>query len=159
MQPDKIISHYDIGVLHYNGSTHQKSLHSVIPVKRGELFTSFSAGKILNSPTRYTIQRGENEHVEVQPAFLQFINHSCKPNLFFDTLNMQVICIDDIKTGDELTYFYPSTEWIMEEPFICHCGSEHCLAEIKGAAFLIQDQVKNYLFTEFIKEQINLLHH
>ena len=159
MQQDKIVSQHEIGVLHYNGTTHQKSLHAVVPIKNGEVFSSFRAGNRLSYPTRFTVQLGEDEHIELQPAFLQFINHSCKPNLFFDTQSMQVVCIDNIKIGDELTYFYPSTEWIMEEPFTCRCGFEHCLGEIKGAAFLSQGQVKYYHFTEFIKEKMNLLHH
>ncbi|KAJ5216559.1 uncharacterized protein N7498_002966 [Penicillium cinerascens] len=37
--------------------------------------------------------------------------------------------------GDELTFFYPSTEWEMVQPFQCNCGAQgQCRGLISGAA-------------------------
>ena len=41
-----------------------------------------------------------------------------------------------LSIGDELTFFYPSTEWDMEEPFDCECrpmAAKRCGERIAGA--------------------------
>jgi hypothetical protein len=60
-----------------------------------------------------------------------------------------------IRKGDELFYFYPSTEWEMAEPFQCLCGSPNCLGRIAGAAHLSKDVIQNYRFSVFISQQLN----
>jgi len=37
---------------------------------------------------------------------------------------MTVVAARDLAADDELTFFYPSTEWSMAEPFDCWCGAE-----------------------------------
>lgn len=32
-----------------------------------------------------------------------------------------------------LTFAYFSTEWDMDQPFSCQCGTERCIKTIKGA--------------------------
>lgn len=41
----------------------------------------------------------------------------------------------DVKPGDALTFFYPSTEWHMDRPFDCLCGAGEgvCLGEVAGS--------------------------
>ena len=41
--------------------------------------------------------------------------------------------LQDIEIGDQLTFFYPSTEWKMEQPFTCICGYTKCIGLIEGA--------------------------
>ena len=36
---------------------------------------------------------------------------------------MRLTALRPISEGDELTFFYPSTEWAMAEPFECGCGA------------------------------------
>jgi hypothetical protein len=38
-----------------------------------------------------------------------------------------------LRVGDELTFFYPSTEWDMAQGFSCFCGTPTCRGTIKGA--------------------------
>jgi hypothetical protein len=38
-----------------------------------------------------------------------------------------------LKVGEELTFFYPSTEWNMDQGFSCFCGTDSCLGYIGGA--------------------------
>ncbi|VDB93002.1 Bgt-4417-2, partial [Blumeria graminis f. sp. tritici] len=44
--------------------------------------------------------------------------------------------------GQELTFFYPSTEWSMDQPFDCDCRSQDCLGRISGARFLNPNELK-----------------
>jgi hypothetical protein len=45
----------------------------------------------------------------LNPEWLQYINHSCDPNVAFDTAAFKLIALKDVKPGDELCFFYPST--------------------------------------------------
>jgi hypothetical protein len=76
------------------------------------------------------------------------------PNIFFDTTAYEVICLVEIKTGDQLAYFYPSTEWIMAEPFKCDCGMSNCLGYINGASYLSIEVLADYRLSDFIYEQL-----
>jgi hypothetical protein len=74
---------------------------------------------------RYSsVQVGCNEHVELNSDFV-YLNHSCSPNVAVDTEQWCFVAYRDISAGDELTFFYPSTEWEMAQPFECWCGSPH----------------------------------
>jgi len=110
----------------------------------------------LAAPNKYTVQVNEGVHIILAPEFLQYINHSCDPNIFFDTSRMELSCLKDISAGDELTFFYPSTEFEMESPFNCFCGSNNCLHKIQGAAFLSHEIIHHYKFTDFIMQKLNI---
>lgn len=119
----------------------------------GAVLCAFSAREVLARPARLTLQTGSDQHILLQPEFLQYANHSCDPNIFFDTTNQQVRCLKNVQADDELTFFYPSTEWEMDEPFACHCGARACLREIQGAAFLSDEALCDYQLTDFIQQQ------
>jgi SET domain len=101
------------------------------------------------------VQVGIDRHIMLQPEHLQYINHSCDPNVFFDTYTMQVIALRPIDEGNEMTFFYPSTEWDMAQPFTCYCGSHRCLGEIKGAAHINGEVISQYRLTRFIQQQLH----
>jgi hypothetical protein len=88
------------------------------------------------------------------PVFLQYINHSCNPNVFFDTTTMEVIALRDIEPNEEFSFFYPSTEIDMAQPFICYCGSKDCLQNIRGAKYITGEILKKYRLTDFVKQQL-----
>jgi len=134
------------------------SLFSVVDFQPGDIVCEFGAAAILPAPSPLTVQVGFNEHIYLQPGVLQYINHSCSPNVFFDLATFKAICLREISKGDELFYFYPSTEWEMAEPFQCLCGSANCLGRIAGASYLSKDVIQNYRFSDFISEQLNNKH-
>ncbi|MGB3535598.1 MAG: SET domain-containing protein [Microcoleaceae cyanobacterium] len=70
----------------------------------------FESQAVLTSPNYLTLQRGDAQHIILKPEFLQSLNHSCDPNIFFDLEKMAIIALKDIKIGEELTFFYPSTQ-------------------------------------------------
>ncbi|KAJ1537753.1 hypothetical protein HK405_014379, partial [Cladochytrium tenue] len=51
-------------------------------------------------------------------------NHSCNPSVFVDVDARQVVAAHDIPAGAQLTFFYPSTEWDMDQPFRCWCANK-----------------------------------
>ena len=150
------LSHYGFATLYQNNVTGEKSLHATVPYNAGDVFSTFEAAEILPAANKYTVQNNDNMHIILAPEFLQYINHSCDPNIFFDTSKMELSCLRDISAGSELTFFYPSTEFAMESPFNCFCGSNHCLHTIRGAAFLTNEIIHHYKFTDFIMQKLNI---
>ncbi|KAL8407625.1 hypothetical protein RB594_006450 [Gaeumannomyces avenae] len=86
-------------------------------------------------PTYATVQIGRDRHLNLN-SDLVYINHSCEPSLIFDTANLNILAgPKGLRPGDELTFFYPSTEWSMAQPFECLCGAgASCCGLIRGAA-------------------------
>jgi hypothetical protein len=131
-----------------------KSLHSIVSFDKGDIICVFGAAAILRTPTYLTVQTGIDEHIHLKPEFLKFTNHSCDPNVFFDTKSMEFVALKDIRPGDEFTFFYPSTEWDMAQPFECVCGSSSCLKHISGASHMNSELLKQYRLTTFIQQQL-----
>ena len=132
----------------------QNALFASRSFQPGEVIADFSAGTIAAEPTYLTVQVGIGKHITLQPVFLQYINHSCEPNVFFNTTTMQLTALKEISKDAEFTFFYPSTEWQMIQPFQCYCGSPDCLGEIRGAAFLPKNVWRKYKLTDFIQQQL-----
>ena len=110
-------------------------LRSAIAVKAGAVLARFG-GTEAPAPARHTIQIDIARHIDLEPECLRYTNHSCDPNVGFDMPRRLVIALRDLRAGEELQYFYPSTEWQMAEPFACHCKSPHCVGLVRGAADL-----------------------
>ena len=136
--------------------TGEHSLHAARSFEANQIITAFSAAATLTHPTYLTVQTGINQHITLNPSFLQYVNHSCAPNVFFDTTRMELIALTNIEVGDELVFFYPSTEWSMQQPFSCRCGNRTCLQTIKGAAHIPVTRLKKYRLSDFVLHQLNL---
>ena len=152
--PYQPVSQHGFANVLFNISTNQKSLNAERIIEAGEVISFFSANETFTYPTYLTVQIGTNKHITLMPEFLQYINHSCDPNVFFDTTLMQLVCLKPIAIGEELRFFYPSTEWQMTQQFVCNCGSANCLQLIQGAAYLNSEVAGQYRFTNFIKQQL-----
>jgi SET domain len=151
-----------VGVLYSNefaearqdSATGHKSLHSTIYFSPGDVIASFRAGLVSSEATYLTVQVDTDKHITLKPDCLAMINHSCSPNCFFDTTAMELICLQSIQPGEEFSFFYPSAEWKMAQPFKCFCGSPDCLNYISGAADIELSVIKKYRLTDFIKKQL-----
>jgi hypothetical protein len=148
--------HHPMVQVRVNNSNGQNQLHALKAFKPGEIICPFGAREILDYPTYLTVQVGIDKHILLDPEILQYCNHSCQPNVFFDTAAMQVFALEQISTGQELTFFYPSTEWSMAQPFECYCGTPGCLNLIEGAAYLPAETLSRYRLTEFVLQQMKL---
>ena len=131
-----------------------KTLCATKPFEKGEVIANFRARAIQAFPSRMTVQLEANKHILLYPSLLQYVNHSCYPNAFFDTKQRVLRCVRPIAEGEEIRFFYPSTEWDMEEPFQCNCGEKNCLGLIKGAAHLPPHILQQYELSEYIKGQL-----
>ena len=150
----RIISNHGIAEMRQRVSKQQNALFALQSFQPGEVIAEFWAGTIAAEPTYLTVQVDKGKHITLQPEFLQYINHSCNPNVFFDTTSMKLVALREIEYDEEMTFFYPSTEWQMTQPFNCYCGHVNCLGQIKGAAFLSEDVWKQYRLTDFIQQQL-----
>jgi len=145
------ISKHDHCEVRQNKDNQHKSLFANTAFKVGDQIDTFDASKIVDTPNYLTVQISETKHIHLFPAYLQYINHSCEPNVLFNTTTMQLECVSDIKVGDELCFFYPATEWRMAQQFVCNCGRPSCVGLIQGAADTDSAILKKYKLTDFIK--------
>ncbi|KAN0121216.1 hypothetical protein V8E52_003804 [Russula decolorans] len=115
----------------------------------------FDAGEVMvyltgitKRPKSYaTVQCGprSDDHVLLN-SDLSYVNHSCDPNVAFDLsgpdqAKWHMYALKRITAGEPVTFFYPSTEWAMDRPFICICGASSCLRRIEGAVVLSEEEL------------------
>lgn len=152
----QVISNHIFANVLLNNQTNQKSLFAAFSFLPGDVISTFSANTIHFFATYLTVQTDTNRHITLMPEFLQYINHSCAPNVFFNTASMELVCLQAMQPGDEFTFFYPGTEWEMAQPFVCNCGSTCCLQLINGASHLSVETLSKYKLTDFIRQQVRL---
>jgi SET domain-containing protein len=111
----------------------KKGIHGVgvfakSDIRRGTILFKLS-GKIIDEPTRTSVQVGENKHVE--NILAGHMNHSCTPNAKVYKRLMALISLSDIKEGDEITFDYNDNEDVLAAPFICECCGKKICGKIK----------------------------
>ena len=143
----------DLG-LFFNPANGHHSLRALRPLSLNAVLHNFGAREFVERPTYLSVQVADDRHILLAPEFLQYINHSCAPNTFFDTSNGEVVALRDIAPHEEITFFYPSTEWTMTQPFACFCGADDCLDQIQGAAHLPRKALARYRFAEHIQRRL-----
>ena len=153
-QPAQIISQHIVANVVLNAGTNQNALVAAVSFASGDVICKFSAGITQSFATYLTVQTDPDRHITLVPEFLQYINHSCAPNVFFNTTSMELVCLQPMQPGDEFTFFYPSTEWEMAQPFVCNCGNAECLQLINGASHLSVQTLSKYKLTDFIRQQV-----
>lgn len=91
-------------------------------------------GLLVPFPTMYTICVGERQHLLFGDG-AECIAHHCDPNVQVKVNGdgtFDFVAVKDIKEGDLVTFNYNTTEWHMNTPFQCLCGSEYCAGYICG---------------------------
>ncbi|WYZ36738.1 hypothetical protein EsH8_II_000244 [Colletotrichum jinshuiense] len=113
---------------------------------------SFPPCDLADEPTYATVQCGKDKHLNLNSDLL-YINHSCEPSLIFDTGNFNILAgPKGLQPGDELTFFYPSTEWHMAQAFDCFCGTPSCRGKIGGARDMTRAQLEGLWLNGHIRE-------
>ncbi|MCL4506281.1 MAG: SET domain-containing protein [Chloroflexi bacterium] len=133
------------------GSAYGARLITDQPIRNGEVIYTITGHRVVHTATYQTVQIGIDTHIE-ELGVLAYMNHSCQPNTIIDTKNLTVVAIRDIMPNEELSFFYPSTEWEMDRPFICLCGASQCVRLVAGARYLSIDTLERYFINEHIRD-------
>jgi hypothetical protein len=150
----RTISQHDFAEVLQEAETGFQFLYSTSTFAPGDIICPFGAAGVFDRPSYLTVQTGDDRHITLSPSFLQYVNHSCSPNAFFDTTAMQFLCIAPIAPGEQFTFFYPSTEWQMAQPFACKCGTEQCIGQITGASQIDRSVLDRYRLTDYILSRL-----
>ncbi|KAI1127298.1 hypothetical protein F5Y10DRAFT_242998 [Nemania abortiva] len=128
---------------------------SLVDLPAGAVFARITGVTTVWPPSWSSVQAEKDLHVELN-SNLVFVNHSCAPTLEWDTERMEVRVSRnrDLKKGDVLSFFYPSTEWKMAQPFDCWCGSSECFGRVEGAARLDAEKLNGYWINGHIREML-----
>ena len=118
--------------------------------RAGDLVHQISGHRVTPVPTYLTIQVGPDTHIE-NLGVVDFLNHSCRPNTVVDVDALTVRAARAIAAGDELTYFYPTTEWDMDRPFDCQCGQAECVGRVSGAKHLPTDVLERHPLSRHVR--------
>ncbi|PSK55868.1 hypothetical protein C1H76_1223 [Elsinoe australis] len=129
------------------------SIRSLVSLPAGSVFAKITTSTPTNTKRWSTVQTSRDTHIELNSALL-YMNHSCNPSLEIDVKSMEVKVArgGDVSKGDELSFFYPSTEWEFDNPFKCLCGSKGCLGEVKGAKYIKEEELGRWFVNEHILE-------
>lgn len=129
--------------------------YSKVSLPAGAVFAKMSSNT--TGTKRYSsVQVGENEHIELN-SDLVYCNHSCDPSIIFDTAKSEVRVSDKraLQVGDALTFWYPSSEWEMDQPFDCTCP-QCCKSEkpnrISGAKTTDVNELKRQYINPHIRK-------
>jgi hypothetical protein len=127
---------------------------SLVDLPAGAVFAPITTAT--PGPKAWTsVQTGRDTHIELN-SDLVYCNHSCAPSLNFDMAKMEVRVVDDrpLRKGDALTFFYPSSEWEMDQPFRCTCGGGDgvCNGSISGAKTMPRARLARYWLNAHIDE-------
>ena len=122
-------------------------------IGKGTLIHTIQPTNILESATYQSVQVETNRHI-IDDGMIIYLNHSCWPSTSIDTAVGAVNAARDIEAGEELSFFYPTTEWIMDRPFVCLCGAQQCVRVVAGARFLPVDTLARYRLSGHILKSI-----
>jgi len=136
------------------GAAYGSRLITTEPIAAGAVVGRIEHPERLPGPTYRTIQVDEDTHIDGLGA-LAYLNHSCAPNTVVDTEHLEVRALRDITAGEELTFFYLSTEWEMDRPFACLCGAPGCIGQIAGAKTLPTAMLERYPLSDHIRRLLN----
>jgi hypothetical protein len=128
---------------------------SLVSLPAGAFFTSIDKYHFVDKRSYSTVEASPGRHLDLDSDLL-YVNHSCEPTLEFDVTRMEVRVSRDrgLEAGDELTFFYPSTELHMAQPFACRCKKPKCKGHIAGAADMEPTQLKDYWLNQHVEDQL-----
>lgn len=138
--------------LHFGSSATSK-----ISLPAGALFARITTATHAPRQTYSSVQVGRDAHVELNSDIV-FFNHSCAPSLEFDMVEFEMRVVKErvLPEGDELSFFYPSTDWRMAQPFDCWCGAPNgmYLGRIERAERLDKAVLSRYWLNEHVEEML-----
>lgn len=123
------------------------------PLAEGAVVADLTECVEVAEPTIHTIDVGGDRHIDGPQV--RYLNHSCAPNTYVDTTRMEVRTLRPVHEGEELTFFYPSTEWEMVGPFTCLCGAPMCLGVVAGARSMPEDVLRRHVLNDHVRARLD----
>lgn len=132
-----------------------RGIFAMNPIDQGEALITFE-GKIVNHPTKTTLQIDDGKHLEGPGENDDFLNHSCTPNAYIDFTRCSLCALCAIPQGMEVTFNYLTTEWDMANKFTCQCEASHCVGFVRGFKYLTLEQRKaiEHLLSPFLHRKL-----
>jgi hypothetical protein len=138
---------------------------AVIPIPMGTIIATF--GGTIVDRTNFESYPLEQRSRSIQIDEDQFllgpemresgdsINHSCNPNCQLRNAT-QLIAMQEIAVGEELTYDYATSDASDYDEFDCACGSDECRGRVTGNDWLIPEIQNRYnkSFSPYIQRKI-----
>jgi uncharacterized protein len=135
------------------------------PIAAGEVVAAFGGRCVTRDefdllPTRQqvrSVQIDENLYLagapEPEPA--DFINHSCDPNCGLSG-NVVLVALRDIAIGEELVYYYATTDGSSYDEFECECGAAICRGKVSGHDWMLPELQLRYRgsFSPYLAKRI-----
>ncbi|KAL8674833.1 MAG: hypothetical protein Q9168_000814 [Polycauliona sp. 1 TL-2023] len=148
-------SHPKLIKVHRISGQYQSYSTALVSLPAGSLFSPIRNHLFNKDRTWMSVEAADGTHIDLN-SDLFFVNHSCAPSLEYDVNRMEVrVSRDrDLHEGDPLTFFYPSTEWDIAQPFECTCHDVLCLGTIKGASGLGKAKLDKYWLNTHIKKRL-----
>jgi hypothetical protein len=102
-----------IQVQHGDGEFSSR-LVSLVALNPGAVLTKIEGAVPASQRAYSSVQVSENQDIELN-SDLVYCNHSCDPSVIFDMAKFEIRVVPDksLKKGDDVTYFYPSSEWYL----------------------------------------------
>lgn len=128
---------------------------SLVSRPAGNHFARITKHYVVPSRTFATVETPNGRHIDLN-SDLFYINHSCNPSLEFDMALMEVRVsrYRELRKGDVLTFFYPSTESFLAQPFKCFCGEATCKGTIQGAEQMGAAQLTGYWLNQHVENRL-----
>ena len=128
---------------------------SLVSLPAGSLFSPITGHFFIKHRTWPSVEAPNGNHIDLN-SDLFYVNHSCAPSLEYDVAAMEVRVsrYRDLKEGDLLTFFYPSTEWHMVQSFECTCHEAACLGKIVGASQFGKAKLQKYWLNQHIEDRL-----
>ena len=92
-----VITNHQFAEIRKDRETGQQTLFALKKFKKGDQISPLGAAFVTDKPSYLTVQTGNKTHIALHPYFLQYINHGCNPNCFFDTAKMKVTALRNIE--------------------------------------------------------------
>ena len=109
--------------------------------------TVLDDGKVEVNPYLISWVNGETDEIKLEdistfPSNIDFINHSCEPNLVWEG-SSRLVARRHIRAGEELTYDYRTEDYEVA-PFQCCCGAETCCIRLGGQEWRKKEVQEKY---------------
>ena len=153
--PWKQPSHPNLIRVHHVPGSYSSYTTSLVSLPSGALVTQITNHFFISERTWPSVESPCGRHIDLN-SDLFYVNHSCSPALEYDVTRMEVRVsrYHDLKEGDVLSFFYPSTEWHMVQPFTCFCKEANCLGKISGSGQLPRAKLRGYWLNRHIVEKL-----